>query len=784
MPPKKEQSVSVESRETVHRSVRVFAVAPIQSDELVQALENGISIDNIPLAEIVIGKKPQRGPSAGRVIAFGGTIEPGETEVAAAIREFGHETSILALGTQSTAQVWQQSIEEGSVRPFTYIPPNRPETQVYFFTLPVAARDVQVYEVRGRPGDNMEDVVVISPNEFQMLINEGEIRHGEIKIVGHMSKKSDDPISISPDQEILKNQELDRLVAEVRTFEHALREQILHEVNIMKQWKGMHDAENLAACDVAELHTAFISAQMNLDLAWERAQEVTMAEGFARDDSSIINQDGLKVAPYVSRENIRLHPELLLRLPTRELVHKTNLLKRAVKETLRTTHIQLDDRDVLKDLPWDEGLLPVLVTVKRRLSALPPVPRANALTALDLRMTDVVARSLGVSKETVFEATTKGGNQLFEDVTERLKGKIPGFQEHLAANEIEHSGLFGYVLMAFRIHPDLVRPLKDTDQITKKIQNEANRELALLFPAIQAMKEWQTSANDKLIDILIAEFFGVPLKEEQIDLYVAGKTVPHIVYHRRPNITIDGIRPHVIIDDRVKKSIVGLIRKSLLTNKRVPDNRATNIVVSVDNFQKKLSLEEYLHFSEELRDAMFEFFGNQLGSDWTVSLEWDSGDERYALARTYADLPAEERSDYIRDLVRLGGKRPGSQGFRLIRDQFRLVLRHESTNTTLIREIDMYPFEDTHHPFIPDEIRDADQYWKSEDTDDRVFAWGWRQKVRDHTQGNYEAARYYARSAKWQTEPSLYELLWASVYYSYLLKRVQQHQVVKRKDTK
>jgi 8-oxo-dGTP pyrophosphatase MutT (NUDIX family) len=772
-----------EEHRDIRRCVRVFAVAPIQSDELVQALEKGIPIDNIPLTEVVLGKKPSRGPSADRVIAFGGNIEPGETEAAAAIREFGQETSIVALGTQPTKRLWQELIEDGHVRPFTYTPPDRPETRVYFFTLPVAGRDVQAYGVRGLPGDNMEDVVTLPPNEFQLLINQGEIRNGEIKIVGHMSKRSDDPLSILPDQAILKNSELDRIVQEVYEFDHTVRRLLLHEVNSIRQWKGKHDVENLASCGVQEIRTAFIAAQMHLDLAWERSQELIKATN-APGDFPIINQDGLKVAPYVSRENIRIFPELLLRLPTRELIHKTNIIKRAVKETLKTTHIHADGRDLLKELPWDEGLLPALVAVKQKLSALPPVPRSEALTALDMRMTEVMAGYLGVSKETVFEAATKGGNLLFEEVSDRLNRSFRGFQEHLAANEIEHSGLFGYVLMALRIHPDLVRPMKDTARITEKIQYEAIRELALLFPAVDAMKEWQTSSNDKLVDILFAEFFGVPLEEEQIDLFVDGKTVPHIVYHRRADVPVEGIRPHVIIDDRGKKSIVGLFRKFLLTNDRIPDNRSTNIVVSNDNFQEKLSLEERLCFAEKLRDDMVEYFRNRLGDGWTVSLAWDKGDEHYARIRKYAGLPETERSAYVRELVRLGGKRPGSQGYRLIRDQFRLALRNDSANTTLIREIDVYPFEDTHHPLTPEEIRGADQYWQTEDADDRVFAWGWRQKLRDHTQGNYEAARYYARSAKWQTEPSLYELLWASVYYSFLLERVRQHQVVKRKDTK
>lgn len=368
---------------------------------------------------------------------------------------------------------------------------------------------------------------------------------------------------------------------------------------------------------------------------------------------------------------------------------------------------------------------------------------------------------------------------LFDEVTASLKRRFTVFQEHLAANEIEHSGLFGYVLLALRIHPDLATPMNDAVEVTKKMQYEAIRELGLLFPAVRAIKEWQASTNDRLVDVLFAEFFGVPLEKEEVELFVDGKYVPHTIYHRRANVEINGIGPHVIIDDRAKKSKVGLLRKFLLENGPVSDNRSTNIVISDDNFREKLPLEERLQFAETLRDEMVQFFCNKLGSDWKVQIEWDAEDERYKNVRTYASLPREARRNYIHALVHAGGKRPGSQGYRFIRDQFRLVI--EGHNTKLVREIDIYPFEDTHHKFTPDLLSDADQYWQQlqpfNNSSDNVFAWGWRQKLHDHTQGNYEAARYYARSSRWPTEPSLYELLWASVYYYFLIERLRSHQV-------
>ncbi len=784
MPPILERRAISDSHENVHRSVRVFAVAPISADKLAFELEES-SIDDIPLVEVILGKKPSVGPSANRLIAFGGGIEPGESVEEAAIREFGEESTITALSTQETLQEWRTSHE--TLKSFNYTPPKRPENQVYFLTLPVAGQDVQKYGVRGMLKDNMDDVVVVTPHEFQSLIETGEVNG--FKIVGHMSKHKNDHIRIRPEDENVKNEELDRVVAEIHAFERKFREKILQEVNKTRHFRNLPYLQNLSECGPEDLRPAYIGAQMKMDLSCERQQERALAASIRegqdadalRHTFSVSAQDPLKAAPYLSRENFLKHPELLLSLPTETLVHQANTIKRAVKQTLESSSFMQKGKDIFADLPWSFGLTQVILAVRDRLQTLPADSRAVILSRLDNDMAGNFARLTGVTKEAVIEAVTEGGDLLFDEVTASLKRRFTVFQEHLAANEIEHSGLFGYVLLALRIHPELVEPMNDALEVTKKMQYEAIRELGLLFPAVRAIKEWHASTNDRLIDVLFAEFFGVPFEKEEAELDVDGKKVPHTIYHRRANIEIMGTFPHVIIDDRAKKSKVGLLRKYLLDNGPVHDNRSTNIVISDDNFRKKLKLEDRLQFAELLRDEMVKFFRKKLGSSWSVRIEWDAEDERYKNVRRYAALPKNERFNYIRELVRAGGKRPGSQGFRFIRDQFRLIV--EGHNTKLVREIDIYPFEDTHHTFTPDQLRSADLYWQKLQTynslSDKVFAWGWRQKLGDHTLGNYEAARYYARSTRWQTEPSLYELLWASAYYYFLIERVRLQQVKK-----
>lgn len=784
MPPNLERPAFHTPQENVHRSVRVFAVAPISADKLAFALREN-SIDDIPLVEVILGKKPPTGPSANRLIAFGGGIEPGEAVEEAAIREFGEESTITALSTQRAMQDWRTYHE--TVKPFKYTPPKRPENQVYFLTLPIAGQDVQKYGVRGVLKDNMDDVVVLTPHEFTSLLEAGEVNG--FKIVGHMSKQKNDHIRIKPEDERVKNEELDRIAGEIYAFERIVREKILQEVNTSRYFRALPGVDRLSECTPAEIRPAYIAAQMQMDLSCERQHERILAAAVrdGRDSDalrhtlSVSTQDPLKVAPYLSRENLLKHPELLLALPTETLVHQVNVIKRAVKQTLESTSFMQNGKNIFADLPWNSGLVKTIVAVQERLETLPADSRAVILSRLDTDMAGNFARLTGVAKEAVIEAVTEGGDLLFDDVTASMRRRFTVFQEHLAANEIEHSGLFGYVLMALRIHPELVEPMNDALEVTKKMQYEAIRELGLLFPAVRAIKEWHASTNDRLIDVLFAEFFGVPFEKEEVELDVDGKKVPHTIYHRRANLEIMGVFPHVIIDDRTKKSKVGLLRKYLLDNGPVHDNRSTNIVISDDNFRKKLNLEDRLQFAELLRDEMVKFFRKKLGSGWSVRIEWDAEDERYKNVRQYAALPQEERFAYIRDLVRAGGKRPGSQGYRFIRDQFRLVL--EGHNTKLVREIDIYPFEDTHHKFTPDQLRNADLYWQKLQTynslSDNVFAWGWRQKLRDHTQGNYEAARYYVRSTRWKTEPSLYELLWASVYYYFLIERVRLHQVKK-----
>jgi hypothetical protein len=279
----------------------------------------------------------------------------------------------------------------------------------------------------------MEDVVVLTPSEFATLVNDGNIEgSGHAGIVGSFSKTTNDHIRISKDQKEVRNSVLDRLVTEIDTFEQEIRDRTLKHINKTRYIRGEPPAVRLADYRKDEIRRAYLAAQMDLDLEVEREREFEIGKIERKhelDPGSEItvdkdlekihtiypppNQDGLKVAPYVSRATLFQNPELLVSLPTSELMHKMNVLRHSLIDTLHTVRFVEGQYRPFARLPWDQGLQHVLITLHKRLADLPPDVRAFALERLNGRMEIIFAKKVGVTKDQVHEAVIGGGDELF-----------------------------------------------------------------------------------------------------------------------------------------------------------------------------------------------------------------------------------------------------------------------------------------------------------------------------------------------------------------------------------
>lgn len=748
--------------EAVVPVVRAFTVAPISQEKLAKYLEQGLSSSSFSFSEVVFLEKSEDSAiSAGLLTTPGGWIGPGESVSEAALREIGEETMLL---TQSVHYLGMSlPLEAAGAPAFTFrIPTYQRSREAHLIVVPVRSSSFSLHvprEGKAGPVDKIKDLVAVSLSKFGELVEKGVVEHEgrALRIVGHLTKAPSE-IELGDVERQKRDTALDKTVDLVGAFEGTIREETLKQINRARRLKHKLPARSLADCGHYEIMNGFVAAQMVLGMVDEHRREVDQGQEPPKP------ADLPNYAQFLSGLDPEAVPEFVLATPTWSSYRALRIFKAALRPTIVEMYRQLG-----REFPFESATDLRLLNPYQGLReiwpdflALPLAQRVKVLERADQMFTRELTFSMGVSAGVVKQALEEAhANPQY--LTDSLRAIADQFQQGRRMNEVANARLLTLAVMALGFHPNLPMDGADRPEVLRMLRFEAMVTLADFMAAVEAI-ELKDHADNSLVEGALDTFLRFPPQPDVIEL---GSGILHPVYHRETHLQFNGRPLHLIVDERLGKDELSIMRKRR-QDPHLYDLFSVNLILADDNFSPDTpaSAQERFELSLALRQALMQHMAHELAPDgWQVgivpgTLKNKSFD---SVAEYLSFKDPRERQDFIKKSRK--GKRPGSVGDLIVRKKFVLEMRRGSE--VRYCEFCVYPYE---------QIQTS-----SGDLAGSGF-WGFREKLEDDAKGNYLAMRLIARDSANPTRPSLYELEFPPFLYEWRIMRMMRSQIHPRKE--
>jgi len=731
-------------------AVRIFPLAPISVNKLREDLEAGTPIEEIELTRVKLAVKSKKSiPSHGLTMPLGGKRLDGETILQSVRRKLSKESLLYPLG----GEWWKDHPIFKPIRPFTYtiIGRNRTSQQeresrkVTFVAYPIMPAEYTRLQPRNPEQDKIESIEGFSPREFQMLVENGQLRHADkkFKAVGHITLAESQDIEIEKPEREKKERALDQILERANRFESYIRDSVLWEISQERERKGEARAEALSECTHSEIISAFERVQIFLFMREDKMRE---QESVRRPPPGI---DLLKFVWFLSGEGVKeddMTP-LLFEGPTKNI--QKNLV-RLVQSFRKSAEIVDGDSGwvsqpgfELTGLTERDAEASMFDTIVGKLRLMTPIQRFEYIDKLNGPFISEVAKRWHT--DTAAVTTIQGHiDDFFRFLVDQSMAVNPEiskmFQAHVAFNEVTNAKLVSLYFLAKGINPYNPDAVIPDDRLYRQIKFEAARHLALLCKGMEAYKRYREllDSGNGPIEAVLNGFFSAPYEEKARDV---GETT-HTVIHRQTEVLVDGKHLHSYVDEKPAKDYYSLLRKSFSEPlEDIFDVFSINIVLTDDNFSEvsdfgqvsKLRVQTAL----SLENSLVEYFEKACAaSGWKVDVVGRK-DKLGQLSKTPDELRKEGMAK---------GKRSGSKGDNIVRSKFYLVLT-DSVGKQYAQEVIIYPF--TNFKGTPYE----------------KLLWGHDEKIEDDATGGYSFRRLTDRDMLFPDIPSFYEVLYPPHLY-------------------
>lgn len=669
-----------EAAKHIHRSVRVFAVAPIRVQELAGKLEAGTSLDELSLVEVILAQKND----TRWVTALGGKLLPGEDLLRAGMRTV-FSKSLL---TRESIEQLRDSVGHGN--PIAYTETDTGiKRKAFLVVMPVRPASVSLHEPReDKDPDSVYKInalVSLTPDEFVGLFANGVVssRDRDHRIFGHLTLAHSSDVKINDQGRLIQQQEFDRVIGEIHGYEESFRSHMKEHINLVRRWHNKPLISNFGECSKEEIIRGFQVA------TWVTG----MHDGILRDAGRNVKlpaaTDLLTSGIYLRELDPLVLPDTLLSAPTREIRKARNILNAALRETVVSLY-GLMGRDInrfrsqrgIDSIGALRDLWPDVVEL--------PVPdRVEIIKVLDARFIGELALQLHKPFDVVKRALALP-YEIPEHIASEMKYIKDTFQEHHPTNEVASAieRPFRQVLHVLGLHPDRNIPVDAQSETLVRTRGEMMLLLGVLFSAIPIVEQYD-AADNSLFESGLAGFLEYPPELAEMKLGKAS----HTIFRRITKDNIGDRRLEILHDRPPIKTIVRWWFKSL-QEKHIYDAFRHNFVIRPSNFTEKerRNIPLRLQESKEFSEALINHFKAELGpSGWEVSIV--PGTHKTAVIDTVRKLitirSPEKRKAFVES--HMNGKRPGSVGNLIIREKF--VLAFTKNGHAEYTEVCNYPFE-------------------------------------------------------------------------------------------
>lgn len=760
MPPNAERPTSVESRENVHRSVRVFAVAGIQVGQLEEMLKEGKPPDEIPLVEVIVAQKSD----SNMVTAIGGEIENGKDLLHVAM-DMVFRKSLL---TRESRRKLEDHV--GQEEPIPYIVNGWHDTfqtfcvrvrgrqyhrEALLTLMPVRSAAISLHEPREDVDPTsvykINQLVHFSPDELLALVDNGTVTtsHGETyKIFGHLTRASAGDVKMTEVGRQAQKKELNRMLGEINEYEQTIRAEMIAHINRERRYDKKPSIRSLGECTHAEISRGFLSAKMVLGMQDEKIRDEK------RENKPPKAADLTTAALYLREFFPWDLPKALSTAMPREVLHAAGVLKYALRGTVIGLYEKMG-RDVTKPFDVVGALRAIWPNVIEQLRK---DGRVELIKELDDLFIDGLVAKLGKSREIIRRAM-----QMPERLSNYLAGEMQKtkdtFQEHHPSNEAASAIERPFVQMLYilGLHPYINIPHEEIAQNQTFIQTrgEILMQLAVVFTALPVV-ERHLYADNSLFESGLTSFFELPRTDE---IFLHG--VPHKISRRKSKAYIGDRQLELWHDKRPLKSEERSLMKSFQES-AIHDDFSHNFVILDENYSANelrdipMRLNRARLLGEEL---LAHFQKIHAGAGLTASIV--PGTHKTVGIQSVQDFieitSKKERIRFVEE--KKNGKRPGSFGNSIVREKFVLSLKKDDRE--YFTEICIYPFET---------IELEGTVLKSSDF------MGFIEKLLDDASGRHAGYRLVQTDPDDPTAPSVLELVRPATWYPSLFNSIKFHQ--------
>lgn len=678
MPPKAERLSHPEFPKNVHRSVRVFAVAPISVEQLAELLAEGKSPDEISFVEVVLAQKAD----TSRVTAIGGEMNPGESVLDAGMRKTFEKTLL----TRESRRKHDSLFDHAVPVPYRVIGDTRP-CEAFLAVMPVRSKTVSLHQPREDAQYDtvykIKRLVSVTPDEIAQLFSLGAVTtsQGEkYRIFGHLTEAESSDVEVSPRGRNIQHQEFSRALDEIRAYEDTLKQEMVAHSNRVRRWHHQPGVISLSDCNHNELKEALLVAQMNMGLSDEKQRDRDNGKKPARP------ADLLNALVYLSEFESDQFINSLISVPTDEVRRVRNILKYVLRGTVINLYDEMrrDVTDFSSNKSRDGAYVDTIGALKSiwpDVIKLPLTDRTKLISRLNDRFVMELSWRLGQSPEVLRRAFTMP-RVIAKHIAEELPGEQ--FQQHHPINEVANAKPFTLLLYTLGLHPNR------NDVLIRDIVRDSLMAWSHIMTSIPVI-ERHTRADNSVLEGALDTFLDSPVPEEII---LGNPDVPHRIYHRTTRTEIGGRKLHIIVDERLLKTDERATVKAYVAAD-IYDDFAINLVIANDNYPDgSTDISTRLKEVKELRDAFMKHVLGELrpsGYDAGIA-EGTHKTEMLQALKAYEHLETDvERKEFIKK--RQNGSRPGSFGNIILRDKF--VIWYSQPDGKHYCEISIYPFEST-----------------------------------------------------------------------------------------
>ncbi len=733
--------------------VRIFPVAPISLEEFSLALDVDPSLSDTSLVRTYLARQSDTiDITADRMTPFGGKITDGRSIYEEALNCLEFDTTMVHHANELTRDFL---FHAPPLAPFVHrVPEDEEQRLAHCVVIPIRSSSFSAHVLRKdtkRP-DRKQDIYGVPPQALRNAFLNGmvQLENGDVvPLLEHLTV-GDHTFVSDPIHREKRYLAIRDVMHEVERIDELWKVAILREVNSIRKFYNVFGGESRpyaelpGDCTKKELIVGFISAQMRALLYDEHLRD--------RNGASIPPKpaDLLKLPRILSVTPPQYLLDVLINVPTAPAFSSVRAFRKSIRPVVEHMYAKVMQTPISSNM----DTFTALQTIWPRILAMPLSDRVEFLTTMDDQFMDALSAYLGKPK--VFLQQAYRIAQKYPDyIAENMHALGPQFQEYRPMNEVTNTPMIHLLFIGFGFHPDVsISPNDMTSSSMEMLRFESFRTLVLTLTAIDARSK-KDSVKNTLFRSAMNTFVEFPPKIQCINI---GNGVRHDVMLRTMNQRIDGARVHLMIDERPAKSTESIMRK-MYQSSDLFDAHTINIALSDQNFAPDASFADRVALTGKVRTALLAHLEQELsGSGWTARILPETHTSRsYERVQSYLFLSFPDREAYGESIRK--GKRPGSEGDRIIREKCVISIQKAGEPEQII-EVNLYPVA---------------QVARIKNLVGSGFM-GFEDKIIDDATGRYTAERWFVRDPKKPCIPSLYEQLYPPEMYEGHRDRIKPHQ--------